>query len=75
MLVFPNLNYPELRSLTERENQIFLLLLERKKAEEIQELLGISVHTVNAHMRSIYRKCNVHSRNYLYTKYRKLIKK
>lgn len=47
---------------TNREEQIALLVLQRKDNVDIQELLVISPNTLKVHMRNIYKKSGVHSR-------------
>ncbi len=46
-------------SLTVREREIFVLARERLTAKEIAARLGISVHTVNTMLKTIYRKLNI----------------
>jgi LuxR family maltose regulon positive regulatory protein len=48
--------------LTNRERDILELVAQRLQTKEIAEKLFISQHTVNAHLRSIYRKLDAHSR-------------
>ncbi|HVE69333.1 MAG TPA: response regulator transcription factor [Solirubrobacteraceae bacterium] len=48
--------------LTDRETEVFELLLRRFTAREIAETLHIATSTVNAHTRRIYDKLGVHSR-------------
>jgi DNA-binding NarL/FixJ family response regulator len=48
--------------LTDRETEVFELLLRRRTAREIAEVLHIAVPTVNAHTRRIYDKLGVHNR-------------
>jgi len=51
--------------LTERETQVFELLVRRRTAREIADALHIAIPTVNAHTRRIYDKLGVHSRTEL----------
>ena len=51
--------------LTEREAEVFRLLLRRRTAREIADALHIAIPTVNAHTRRIYDKLGVHSRSEL----------
>lgn len=51
--------------LSEREVEILLLLLEKRSAPYIADQLFISGNTVKTHIRRIYEKTNVHSREEL----------
>jgi DNA-binding CsgD family transcriptional regulator len=48
--------------LTNREQDILELVAQRLQTKEIAEKLFISTHTVNAHLKNIYRKLDVHDR-------------
>lgn len=48
-------------SLSAREEEVLLLLAQRKKPAAIAEQLVIEVSTVNTHKKHIYRKLDVHS--------------
>jgi len=50
-------------SLTPREREILELLVEGPTMRAIAEDLGVSYHTVDAHIRNIYEKLHVHSRS------------
>lgn len=52
----------ELSPLSERETEILRLVAKGLSFETVGELLGISSHTVVAHVKKIYRKLAVHSR-------------
>lgn len=52
-------------SLTERETEVLGHLCDQRTASWIADKLFISVSTVNVHIKNIYRKCNVHSRQEL----------
>ncbi len=47
--------------LTKRECDVVWLLARGCSYSQIGERLGISVHTVTTHIKSTYRKLNVHS--------------
>ncbi len=51
-----------MQTLTERESFVLYLLCKGLKNEEIADELSISVHTVKAHLESIYEKLNVTNR-------------
>lgn len=51
--------------LSERETEILMLLLEKRSAPYIAEKLFISSNTVKTHIRRIYEKTDVHSREQL----------
>ena len=48
--------------LTNREHDILEMLAKRLRTKEIAEKLFISTHTVNAHLKNLYRKFDAHSR-------------
>jgi DNA-binding NarL/FixJ family response regulator len=48
--------------LSTRENEILLLCAKGLRYAEIATTLGLSIHTVNAHLRNVYRKLMVNSR-------------
>jgi DNA-binding NarL/FixJ family response regulator len=52
----------ELASLTPREHEILALLAKGRLAKEIAVLLGISIWTVQGHVKSIFDKLSVHTR-------------
>jgi DNA-binding NarL/FixJ family response regulator len=53
---------PENNPLSARETEILQLLAKGMSFGEIGEILGISPHTVTAHIKKTYRKLAVHSR-------------
>lgn len=53
--------------LTQRESEILALLVKGRSVPFIEEELVISGNTVNSHIKHIYQKCNVHSRQELLT--------
>lgn len=48
--------------LTDRERELLELLCEERTQKEIAEVLFLSPHTVDTHLRNIYRKLHVRSR-------------
>ncbi len=48
--------------LTQREEEVLNLLLQGYSNNKIAEILSVSVHTVKAHVDSIFRKFNVHNK-------------
>lgn len=61
---FARLNRPaEDYGLTEREREILELMVEGPTMQGIADRLGVSYHTVDAHIRNIYGKLHVHSRS------------
>lgn len=48
--------------LTQREKEILNLLIEGQSNHTIAKNLFISIHTVKAHIESIYRKFGVHNK-------------
>ena len=73
LAAFPEFSTPERVSppipqapidpLTDRETEILQLMLEELSSREIANTLIISIDTVRTHIKRIYRKLNVHSRN------------
>ena len=57
-------------SLTAREKDIYLLLLEGYTLKEVAQELGIKYSTANTHMTGIYRKLGVNTRAELIINYR-----
>jgi DNA-binding CsgD family transcriptional regulator len=55
--------------LTPRERQVLQLLVAGDLYKEIADHLGVSVTTVNAHVRSIYVKLQVRSRGQAVAKF------
>lgn len=51
-----------LKSLTQREYEVFLLLLEDYAFKECASILHVQYATINAHTTNIYKKLKVHSR-------------
>lgn len=49
--------------LTPREREILSLLVEGSTMKQIANRLGVSYHTIDTHLRSIYDKLHVHSRS------------
>jgi len=59
----PSVTYPA--GLTAREVEVLRLLAQGMTNPQIAERLIISIHTVNAHVRSIFNKLDVNSRSAL----------
>jgi DNA-binding NarL/FixJ family response regulator len=60
---------PEIKSLTEREEQVLMLLSKGFAYKEIADQLNISFETVRTYVRTIYEKLHVHSRTEATLKY------
>jgi DNA-binding NarL/FixJ family response regulator len=60
---------PEMKTLTDREEQVLALLAKGYAYKEIADLLRISFETVRTHVRTIYDKLHVHSRTEATLKY------
>ncbi|HKB87940.1 MAG TPA: response regulator transcription factor [Ignavibacteriaceae bacterium] len=61
--VFKNLSAPVKEyQLTERETEVLHSLVEGKTKRQIADVLYLSYHTVDNHIRNIYSKLHVHSR-------------
>lgn len=56
---------PRLASLSEREREVLLGLLEHRRVPAIAEHLGVSAHTVRNHLKSIFGKLRVSSQQEL----------
>jgi len=63
------LNLKEDFNLTDREEEVFTMLLARKVPKEIACTLKVSYETVRFHAKNLYRKLNIHSRVELFAKY------
>ena len=57
------------KKLTNRENEIFSLLLSGLYPKEIAGKLSVSYFTVDFHRKNLYRKLGVHSRTELFLLY------
>ncbi len=53
---------PPERGLSQREKETLEFLGQGLTTKEIADRLGLSIHTVDTHLRNIYRKLHVHSR-------------
>ena len=60
---------PELKTLTDREEQVLAHLAKGYAYKEIADLLNISFETVRTYVRTIYEKLHVHSRTEATLKY------
>jgi len=56
------LELPQVRALPSREKQTCLLLLEGKSTREIALVMGVSSNAIVQHVRSLYNRLSVHSR-------------
>lgn len=52
--------------LTEREQEVLLLLAQRKSASDIERELCVAHGTAKAHIRHVYRKLDIHAREELF---------
>lgn len=60
---------PEVKTLTDREEEVLALLAKGHAYKEIAGLMNISFETVRTHVRTIYDKLHVHSRTEATLKY------
>jgi len=65
------INVNENLDLTEREHEVFTMLLKGMAPKEIAFTLKVSYPTVNFHTTNLYRKLDVQSRSELFAKYKK----
>jgi DNA-binding CsgD family transcriptional regulator len=56
-------------NLTDREHEIFTMLLKSMSPKEIASTLKVSYHTVNFHRNNLYRKLGIQSRAELFARY------
>ena len=56
-------------NLTDREREIFTMLLKRMSPKDIGHTLKVSYHTIDFHRRNLYRKLGVQSRSELFALY------
>ena len=54
--------HPLIENLTPREHDVFDLLIQGLKLQEIADALGVKYSTVNTHQKSTYKKLGVNSR-------------
>lgn len=62
----------EAPDITAREKQVLELLVQGKSVNSVASFLGLSVHTVQSHVKAIYKKLNVHNRAQLSQKANKV---
>ena len=55
-------NFFENHNITQREREVFLLILKGKRTKDIEKELFISYHTAKNHIHNIYQKLNVQNR-------------
>lgn len=60
--------------LTEREKEIVLLIIKRKKNIEIANELFVELSTIKSHINNIYKKESVKNRKEIINKYQSLLK-
>lgn len=60
--------------LSQRELQVLARLAEGDSYKEIAQRFGISVQTVNDHIKNLYRKLEVHSRAHAAVRYLRWIR-
>jgi len=65
------INIKEHLNTTEREHEVFTMLLAGKAPKEIAYILKISYDTVNFHIKNLYRKLKIQSRSELFAKYKR----
>ena len=58
----PAATFARNQGLTTRETEVFVLLIHGRTREYIATELGISANTVKGHIRNVYQKCNVSSK-------------
>ena len=54
--------------LSPREREVVALLLKGESTKPIAEALGISIHTVNFHIKNLYKKLGIRSRSEMFAK-------
>ena len=59
----------DILSLTNREREIFTILLTDKSPKEIAYALKVSYYTVDFHRKNLYRKLGIKSRTELFARY------
>ncbi|MCG3083253.1 helix-turn-helix transcriptional regulator [Anoxybacillus sp. LAT_35] len=63
----------EIEQLSERERQVFFLLLKGYSNKEIAEELILSEHTIKNHINNIFQKLDVKRRSHLIAKFKHLL--
>lgn len=56
------MNKIDKQTLTAREYEVLKLIAKGLNNHQIADILVVSIHTVKAHVESIYRKFNVHNK-------------
>ena len=56
------MSYYKTKLLTKREKETLCLIIKGLSNEEIAKELVVSIHTIKAHIESIYRKFGVHNK-------------
>lgn len=55
--------------LTKREREVFNLLVQGKKMQEVADALGVKLTTISFHSTAMYKKLDVHNRAQLILRY------
>lgn len=58
-------DFAEVYKLTEREREVADLFLQGRSLKKVASLLVISPNTVQSHIKSVYRKLDIHSKDEL----------
>ena len=61
-------NWSDVRSLTQREKEVLIFILERRKSKDIAQVLFVTESTIKKHTSNIYKKLEVTSRAELFEK-------
>jgi len=67
--MFLNTTSPDFQNLTNREREVFSMLLTDKPPKEIATTLRVSYYTIDFHRKNLYRKLGIQSRAELFARY------